>query len=139
MTKMVEVPWHDGTIREVEEGTVVSAGSGDGQLRTVVYAMENGWCLYSNAKWIESWGYLKGYGVYEKASEPPQPKVVLPTAEGSVIAGLYMGKPTGWVVGRTSLGWYGLYGEKCSEENLKEMIADGDAKVVFDSGKDEIK
>lgn len=135
-TKMVDLPWHDGTMREVPELTAYAASDG------ALYTARNG-------------GYSEGIDpstsrgrtiyphdpasaavrIFTEAPEPPV-KVNVPTGIGAVVSGRFEPDRPSYV--RTSRGWLGLHsGEKYSESRIADKLRAG-ARVLYEGVDEEV-
>jgi|GEM_PF-1663076 len=103
-TRMVDLPWHDGTTRIVPEGTAYMAVNG------FVYLAQDGGCI--SARDAARGGRIHSHfpcsaavRIFTEAPEPPV-KVDVPTGIGAVVSMAISPNRPGFVLARK--GWRGL-------------------------------
>lgn len=129
-TRMVDLPWVDGTTRTVPEGTVYETKFG-----LVRVALDGG---YSDGPDPEK---LLGKSIYTHISssfavriftEAPEPpvKVNVPTSLGAIVSMAVHPNDPGYVL--TRYGWLGLRSRaECSPSEIAAQIRAG-ARVLFE-------
>lgn len=128
-TRMVDLPWHDGTTRTVPEWTPYVNRSG-----VVLYARDGG---YSYTGGADSCIHLHhdsaAVHILTEAPEPPV-KVDVPTSIGAIVSGRWRTGGPAYVL--TLQGWRGL-SSNCQYEasHIADALRDG-ARVLFE-GADE--
>ena len=103
-TRMVDLPWHDGTTRTVPEGTAYMAVNG------FVYLAQDGGCI--SARDAARGGRIHSHfpcsaavRIFTEAPEPPV-KVNVPTGIGAILSFATRPDVPGYVLTRE--GWLGL-------------------------------
>ena len=124
-TKMVDLPWIDGTTRTVPEWTPYVTRSG-----VVLYARDGG---YSYTGGADSCIHLhhdsKAVRILTEAPEPPV-KVDVPTGLGAVVSSAVFPDNPGFVLTRD--GWRGLHTyTECHPSEIADRLRDG-ARVLYE-------
>lgn len=129
-TKMVDLPWHDGTTRTVPEGTVYESESG-----LVCAARDGGYSLVANPKkdsGNQIYSHLHNSAavrIFAEAPEPPA-KVDVPTGIGAIVSGRWTPDRPVFVLDRH--GWRGLrLDEQYKASEIAEALREG-ARVLFE-------
>lgn len=129
-TKMVDLPWHDGTTRTVPEGTVFAANDG------AVYTARDGGHsvgIDPSKPWGQTiWPYSAdstAARIFTEAPEPPV-KVEVPTGIGAVVSSAVFPDNPGFVLTRD--GWRGLHTyTECHPSEIADRLRDG-ARVLYE-------
>ena len=131
-TKMVDLPWHDGTTRTVPEGTAYMAVNG------FVYLAQDGGCI--SARDAARGGRIHSHfpcsaavRIFIEAPEPPV-KVKVPTGIGAIVSLPNDKRRPGFV--HDWKGWRGLgLGKRYEVSEIADELRDG--AVVLYAGVDE--
>ena len=100
-TRMVDLPWHDGTTRTVPEGTPYET-----RTRRALYAGKDGYKLQRDSCYSASYDlYSAAVRIFTEAPEPPV-KVDVPTGIGAIVSFTSRPNIPGYVLTRE--GWLGL-------------------------------
>lgn len=127
-TRMVDLPWHDGTTRIVPEGTAYMAVNG------FVYLAQDGGCI--SARDAARGGRIHSHfpcsaavRIFIEAPEPPV-KVDVPTGIGAVVSIPSSPHKPGYVL--TRRGWSGLAaGRRYDKSEIVDELRAG-ARVLFE-------
>ena len=129
-TKIVDLPWHDGTTRTVPEGTPFETKAG-----TVYAARDGGYSNIIHSKegyafWVESHRPITAaVRIFAEAPEPPV-KVNVPTGLGAVVSSAVFPDNPGFVLTRD--GWRGLHTyTECHPSEIADRLRDG-ARVLYE-------
>lgn len=112
-TNLVRIPWHDGTTREVAEGTVCLLGS------SPVFAATEGFTVVADGRHIADWRAPWVSKVYVEAPEPPL-VVEVPSGLGAVVE-----TSPGVVLVRHLDYWRGDFGVSRSDAFVEHVLRDG--------------
>lgn len=129
-TKMVDLPWIDGTTRTVPEGTAYMAVNG------FVYLAQDGGCI--SARDAARGGRIHSHfpcsaavRIFTEAPEPPV-KVDVPTGIGAIVSGRWTPDRPVFVLDR--YGWRSLRAdEQYGVSEIAEALRKG-ARVLFEGG-----
>lgn len=123
-TKMVDLPWHDGTIRTVPEGTPYQSLD-----RRALYAHKDGYNLRHGGFYSYHDETSAAVRIFTEAPEPPV-KVTVPTGIGAIVsASMYPNEPC-YVLGPD--GWRSLRTYiKFDPSEIAEELRDG-ARVLYE-------
>ena len=129
-TRMVDLPWHDGTTRTVPEGTAYMAVNG------FVYLAQDGGCI--SARDAARGGRIHSHfpcsaavRIFIEAPEPPV-KVDVPTGIGAIVSGRWTPDRPVFVLDR--YGWRSLRAdEQYGVSEIAEALRKG-ARVLFEGG-----
>ena len=129
-TRMVDLPWHDGTTRTVPEGTAYMAVNG------FVYLAQDGGCI--SARDAARGGRIHSHfpcsaavRIFTEAPEPPV-KVNVPTGIGAIVSGRWTPDRPVFVLDR--YGWRSLRAdEQYGVSEIAEALRKG-ARVLFEGG-----
>ena len=129
-TRMVDLPWHDGTTRTVPEGTAYMAVNG------FVYLAQDGGCI--SARDAARGGRIHSHfpcsaavRIFTEAPEPPV-KVDVPTGIGAIVSGRWTPDRPVFVLDR--YGWRSLRAdEQYGVSEIAEALRKG-ARVLFEGG-----
>ena len=129
-TRMVDLPWIDGTTRTVPEWTVYMASSG-----IVLVARDGGYGHGSKPETTPGrWFYPHREGssavhIFTEAPEPPV-KVTVPTGLGAIVSLSTFPSSPGFVLAQE--GWSGLRTyNRYDPSEIAEELRDG-ARVLFE-------
>ena len=124
-TKMVDLPWHDGTTRTVPEFTPYVTRSG-----VVLYARDGGYSYTGGAdSCIHLHHESAAVRILTEAPEPPV-KVDVPTGIGAVVSSAVFPDNPGFVLTRD--GWRGLHTyTECHPSEIADRLRDG-ARVLYE-------
>lgn len=124
-TRMVDLPWHDGTTRTVPEGTAYETLT-----RRALYAHKDGYKLQRDSCYSSSYdAYSAAVRIFTEAPEPPV-KVNVPTGIGAIVSQSAFKRWPAYVLGRE--GWLGLGSGRPYEASLiADEIRNG-ARVLFE-------
>lgn len=134
MSNMVEVPWHDGTIRLVEYGTPVLVHYPDEARNVVRFAKDGGYATQDSSGSSKfDWNDHKVLAVYGKADEP-KIKITVPKNKGALVVDRF-GTPA--FVRMSSISYWDQWrnlvkDEFASDLEVSEAIRCGGYKVVFE-------
>lgn len=127
-TKMVDLPWHDGTTRTVPEGTPYQSLD----LRAL-YAHKDGYNLRQGGVYSYHDETSAAVRIFTEAPEPPV-KVNVPTGIGAIVSSRWHPNIPARVL--TMHGWRGLAsGEELEAREIAEALRNG--AVVLYEGVDE--
>lgn len=134
MSNMVEVPWHDGTIRLVEYGTPVLVHYPD-EIRGVVrFAKDGGYATQDSSSSLEfDWNGHKVLAVYGKV-DAPKIKITVPKTKGALVVDRF-GTPAFVRMSSISDGdqWQNLLKDVfVSDIDVSEAIRCDGYRVVFE-------
>lgn len=125
-TKMVDLPWHDGTTRTVPEWTRYERRSGH-----LAFARDGGFSYRNvagspiNPHHDDS----RAVRIFTEAPEPPV-KVDVPTGLGAVVSSAVFPDNPGFVLTRD--GWRGLHTyTECHPSEIADRLRDG-ARVLYE-------
>ena len=129
-TRMVDLPWHDGTTRIVPEGTAYMAVNG------FVYLAQDGGCI--SARDAARGGRIHSHfpcsaavRIFTEAPEPPV-EVDVPTGIGAIVSGRWTPDRPVFVLDR--YGWRSLRAdEQYGVSEIAEALRKG-ARVLFEGG-----
>lgn len=134
-TRMVDLPWIDGTTRTVPEGTIYVAESG-----APYVAREDGYSygIDPNAPWGETihphFTHSAAVRIFTEAPEPPV-KVTAPTGLGAIVSTPVHPDDPGYVL--TRKGWRGLVTNQRYDPNvIAEELRDG-ARALYEGGSED--
>ena len=127
-TRMVDLPWHDGTTRTVPEGTAYMAVNG------FVYLAQDGGCI--SARDAARGGRIHSHfpcsaavRIFIEAPEPPV-KVNVPTGLAAVVSTPVYPNEPGYVLARK--GWRGLEtDQRYDPSEIAEELRRG-ARILFE-------
>ena len=127
-TRMVDLPWHDGTTRTVPEGTAYMAVNG------FVYLAQDGGCI--SARDAARGGRIHSHfpcsaavRIFTEAPEPPV-RVEVPTGLGAVVSSAVFPDNPGFVLTRD--GWRGLHTHtEYHPSEIADRLRDG-ARVLYE-------
>ena len=129
-TKMVDLPWHDGTTRTVPDGTAYETKSS-----SMYVARSTGYSFGLDPKKdLGSRVYPHSTGtaavrIFTEAPEPPV-KVDVPTGVGAIVSGRWTPDRPVFVLDRH--GWRGLrLDEQYKASEIAEALRDG-ARVLYE-------
>ena len=133
-TRMVDLPWVDGTTRTVPEGTAYASLAG------LVYAARDGGYsdgINPNTPWSEPirphFSGSVAVHIFTEAPEPPV-KVDVPTGLGAIVSLPYLPDDPGFVLTRG--GWLGLRTRvECDPSEIADEIRKG-ARVLYEGLED---
>ena len=136
-TKMVDLPWHDGTTRTVPEGTVYESEIGG-----VYVAREDGYSFVldpkkevSNKLIYPHFPTSAAIRIFTEAPEPPV-KVDVPTGIGAVVSSQWNEDMPTFVLDHQ--GWRGLMsGERFEAGYIADMLRNG-ARVLYEGVDEEV-
>ena len=127
-TRMVDLPWHDGTTRTVPEGTAYMAVNG------FVYLAQDGGCI--SARDAARGGRIHSYSpasaavrIFIEAPEPPV-KVNVPTGLAAVVSMSISPDDPGYVL--TRKGWRGLRTDVTLDSSQVANELRAGARVLFE-------
>lgn len=129
-TKMVDLPWHDGTTRTVPEWTAYKAANGH-----LHFALDDG---YSNILSPEEPFGNRHYHHYENSAavciftEAPEPpvKVNVPTGLGAIVSNRWHRDEPAYVL--TRKGWRGLSaGDLYEASEIVDALRNG-ARILYE-------
>lgn len=128
-TKMVDLPWHDGTTRTVLEWTIYEAANGlllvarAGGYSHVTASKSSGLRVYRHS------GASVAVRIFTEAPEPPV-KVDVPTGIAAVVSAPMFPDRPGYVLTRD--GWRGLRTHRAFDPSeIADQLRDG-ARVIFE-------
>ena len=129
-TKMVDLPWHDGTTRTVPEGTVYESESG-----LVCAARDGGYSLVANPKkdsGNQIYSHLHNSAAVRIFAEAPEPpvKVDVPTGLGAVVSTPVYPNEPGYVLARK--GWRGLETDRRYDPSEVANELRAGARILFE-------
>ena len=124
-TRMVDLPWVDGTTRTVPEFTPYVTRSG-----VVLYARDGGYSYTGGAdSCIHLHHESAAVRILTEAPEPPV-KVDVPTGIGAVVSSAVFPDNPGFVLTRD--GWRGLHTyTECHPSEIADRLRDG-ARVLYE-------
>ena len=125
-TKMVDLPWVDGTSRTVPEWTAYERIDG-----TIVFARDGGFSYERSEGSILNAHYISSVAVriFTDAPEPPV-KVDVPTGVGAIVSSRWYRDDPAYVL--TLKGWLGLHtGRRYEASQIANEISKG-ARVLFE-------
>ena len=124
-TRMVDLPWIDGTTRTVPEFTPYVTRSG-----VVLYARDGGYSYTGGAdSCIHLHHESAAVRILTEAPEPPV-KVDVPTGLGAVVSSAVFPDNPGFVLTRD--GWRGLHTyTECHPSEIADRLRDG-ARVLYE-------
>ena len=125
-TKMVDLPWHDGTTRTVPEETPYVMRDG-----YLAYARDGDYSYAGGAGRIlhDHDDYSAAVRILTEAPEPPV-KVDVPTGLGAVVSSAVFPDNPGFVLTRD--GWRGLHTyTECHPSEIADRLRDG-ARVLYE-------
>lgn len=134
MSNMVEIPWHDGTIRLVEYGTPVLVHYPDEARNVVRFAKDGGYSTQDSSGSSKfDWNDHKVLAVYGKV-DAPKIKITVPKNKGALVVDRF-GTPA--FVRMSSISywdqWQNLLKDVfVSDFEVSEAIRSGGYKVVFE-------
>ena len=127
-TKMVDLPWVDGTTRTVPEGTAYMAVNG------FVYLAQDGGCI--SARDAARGGRIHSHfpcsaavRIFIEAPEPPV-KVDVPTGLGAVVSTPVYPNEPGYVLARK--GWRGLETDRRYDPSEVANELRAGARILFE-------
>ena len=134
MSNMVEVPWHDGTIRLVEYGTPVLVHYPDEARCVVRFAKDGGYATQDSSGSLKfDWNGHKVLAVYGKV-DASKIKITLPKNKGALVVDRF-GTPAFVRMSSISDGvpWQNLLKDVfVSDSEVSATISSGNYKVVFE-------
>lgn len=129
-TKMVDLPWVDGTTRTVPEGTVFAPNDG------ALYAARDGGYsagIDPSTPWGETiYPHIADTRAVRILTEAPEPpvKVNVPTGLGAIVSLPKLSNEPGYVLTRS--GWRGLRTRvECDPDGIANVLRDG-ARVLYE-------
>ena len=126
-TRMVDLPWHDGTTRTVPEGTAYESRGGG-----VLFARQGGYSSYRRAVSSFIHGHVHNSAAVRIFTEAPEPpvKVDVPTGLAAVVSLAVSPDDPGFVL--TRKGWRGLRTDMpLDSSEIAYELRDG-ARVLFE-------
>ena len=123
-TKMVDLPWVDGTTRTVPEGTAYQSLD-----RRALYAHRNGYNLRHGGFYSYHDSTSAAVRIFTEAPEPPV-KVDVPTGLGAIVSTPVYPNEPGYVLARK--GWRGLEtDQRYDPSEIAEELRRG-ARILFE-------
>ena len=123
-TRMVDLPWIDGTTRTVPEGTAYQSLD-----RRALYAHRDGYNLRHGGFYSYHDETSAAVRIFTEAPEPPV-KVDVPTGLGAVVSSAVFPDNPGFVLTRD--GWRGLHTyTECHPSEIADRLRDG-ARVLYE-------
>lgn len=126
-TKMVDLPWHDGTTRTVPEETLYESRVGG-----VLFARQGGYSSYRRAVSSFIHGHVHNSAAVRILTEAPEPpvKVDVPTGIGAVVSMAMLPNLPGFIL--MEAGWLGLRSHaKYEPSEIAAQLRAG-ARVLFE-------